>query len=190
MPLRNLIWLLVIPGIVGLGLAIGYSAPAPDRDYRLVRQVVEVLAEVDANYVRELSDDERQKLVENMINGGLSQLDRHAQYFNDQQLREFERENEGSFGGVGINYTIDQQTKFPKVTSLIPGTPAYEAGVVVGDLIVKVNDSSTENMTSDETRGTITGETGTTVTLTLRRASHNPPDFPVTLTRAEFPSTR
>jgi carboxyl-terminal processing protease len=187
MPLRNLIWLLVIPGIVGLGLAIGYSAPAPDRDYRLVRQVVEVLAEVDANYVRELSDDDRQKLVENMINGGLFQLDKHSQYFNEQQLREFERENEGSFGGVGINYTIDQPTKFPKVTSLIPGTPAYEAGVVVGDLIVKVNDSSTENMTSDETRGTITGETGTTVTLTLRRAGHNPPDFPVTLTRARIP---
>ena len=49
MPQRNLIWLLVIPGIIGLGLAIGYSAPAPDNDYRLVRQIVETLAEVDAN---------------------------------------------------------------------------------------------------------------------------------------------
>ena len=54
MPLRNLVWLLVIPGLVGLGLVVGASAPAPDKDYQLVRQVVEVLAEVDANYVREL----------------------------------------------------------------------------------------------------------------------------------------
>jgi carboxyl-terminal processing protease len=187
MPIRNLVWLLVIPGIVGLGLAIGYSAPKPEKDYQLVRQVVEVLGEVEANYVRELSDEDRQKLVENMINGGLSQLDKHSQYFNDQQLREFERENEGSFGGVGINYQVDAQAKVPKVTSLIPGTPAYDAGVIVGDLIVKVNDAPTEGVPTDDIRGRITGETGTQVTLTLRRAGHNPPEFPVSLTRARIP---
>lgn len=186
MPQRNLIWLLVIPGIIGLGLAIGYSAPAPDKDYKLVRQVVEVLAEVDANFVRELSDDERQKLVENMINGGLSQLDKHSQYFNEQELFNFVRENEGSYGGVGIVFHIDQQTKVPKVGSLMPGTPAYDAGVIAGDLIVKVNDDKTENLSSDDLRGKISGESGTAVTLTLRRAGHNPPEFPVTLTRAKI----
>jgi carboxyl-terminal processing protease len=186
MPQRNLIWLLVIPGIVGLGLAIGYSAPAPDKDYKLVRQVVEVLAEVDANYVRELTDEERQKLVENMINGGLSQLDKHSQYFNEQELHNFVRENEGSFGGIGIAFHIDQQTKLPKVGSLMPGTPAYDAGVIAGDLIVKVNETNTENLPSEELRSKISGESGTTVTLTLRRAGHTPPEFPVTLTRAKI----
>ena len=58
-----------------VGLTISYSAPAPDKDYALVRQVVDVLAEVDSNYYRELSDDDRQKLVEDMINGGLEKLD-------------------------------------------------------------------------------------------------------------------
>jgi carboxyl-terminal processing protease len=187
MPLRNLIWLLVVPGLVGLGLAIGYSAPAPDKDYRLVRQLVEVLAEVDANYVRELTDEERQKLVENMINGGLSQLDKHSQYFNEQELHDFERENEGSFGGVGIVFQIDPATKLPRVGSLMPGTPAYDAGVVAGDLIVKVNDADIEKMASDDVRGLITGESGTKVTLTLRRAGHNPPEFPVVLTRSKIP---
>ena len=71
MPLRNLVWLLIVPGLVGLGLAIGFSARRRTRTIELVRQVVEVLAEVDANFVRELTDDERQKLVEDMINGGL-----------------------------------------------------------------------------------------------------------------------
>ncbi|HEV3437812.1 MAG TPA: S41 family peptidase [Gemmata sp.] len=187
MPLRNLVWLLVVPGIVGLGLAIGYSAPAPDKDYRLVRQIVEVLAEVDANYVRELTDDERQKLVENMINGGLSELDKHSQYFNEQQLHEFETENKGGFGGVGILFQIDPKTKIPKVEYPMAGTPAYDAGVVAGDLIVKVDGVSTENMASAELRGRITGETGTKVTLTLQREGHNPPEFPVALTRAEIP---
>jgi carboxyl-terminal processing protease len=187
MPLRNLIWLLVISGIVGLGLAIGYSAPAPDKDYRLVRQLVEVLAEVDANYVRELTDDERQKLVENMINGGLSQLDKHSQYFNEQQLREFDTENEGSFGGIGILFTMDPQSKFFKVEYPMAGTPAYDAGLIAGDLIVKVNDTTTENMTSQAVRKEIGGETGSKVTLTIRRAGHNPPEFPITLTRSRIP---
>src|SRR5580692_12318471 len=149
MPLRNLVWMLIIPGIVALGLAVGYSAPAPDKDYKLVRQVVEVLAEVDANYVRELTDEERQKLVENMINGGLSQLDKHSQYFNEQELREFETENKGGFGGIGILFQIDPKTKIPKVEYPMAGTPAYDAGVIAGDLIIKVDDVSTENMASN-----------------------------------------
>lgn len=55
MPLRNLVWLLIVPALVGLGMVVGYGAPAPDEDYRLVRRFVEVMAEVDANYVRELN---------------------------------------------------------------------------------------------------------------------------------------
>jgi carboxyl-terminal processing protease len=187
MPLRNLVWMLMIPAIVGLGLAVGYSAPSPDKDYRLVRQVVEVLAEVDANYVRELTDEDRQKLVENMINGGLSRLDKHSQYFNEQELHMFETENKGGFGGVGILFQVDPQTKIPKVEYPMAGTPAYDAGVIAGDLIVKVDDVSTENMASNELRSRITGESGTKVTLTLRRANHTPAEFPVTLTRAEIP---
>ena len=45
MPLRNVAWLLVVPAIVALGLAVSYSAPAPDRDYKRVRQVVDVTDE-------------------------------------------------------------------------------------------------------------------------------------------------
>ncbi len=106
MPLRNLVWLLVIPGLVVLGLVIGASAPAPDKDYQLVRQVVEVLAEVDTNYVRELSDDERQKLVEDMINGGLHKLDPHSVYLNAKQLQDAEGDSLGSYGGVGIIHQL------------------------------------------------------------------------------------
>ena len=186
MPLRNVVWLLVVPGLIGLGLAIGSAAPAPDKDYRLVRQIIEVLAEVDANYVRELSDADRQKLVEDMINGGLHNLDPHSEYLNAEQLKRFETDNQGSFGGVGINITTDAKTKLLKVEFPMAGTPAYEAGVVAGDLIVKVGDISTENMKVEEARKRITGELGTEVTLTIRREGHNPPEFPVTLTRSKI----
>jgi carboxyl-terminal processing protease len=188
MPLRNLVWLLVIPGLVGLGLVIGASAPAPDKDYQLVRQIVEVLAEVDANYVRELTDDERQKLVEDMISGGLRELDPHSVYLNAKQLHEVEGDSLGSYGGVGIQLGgFDPKTKFLVVGYPMPGSPAYDAGVIAGDLIAKVEDESTAGMSGEQARNKIIGEPGSKVTLTIRREGHVPPEFPVTLTRARVP---
>ena len=186
MPLRNLAWFLVVPAIVGLALAISFSAPPPDRDYDRVRQIVNVLAEVDANFYRELSEKEKQQLVEDMINGGLQKLDRHSEYFNADQLKRFESDAQGSFGGVGILLTLDPPTKFLKVNHPTPGTPAYEAGIIADDLIVKIGDTSTEGTTIPDARKLIVGEPGTQVKLTVRRAGRNPADEEVTLTRAQI----
>lgn len=181
----NLAWLLVLPAIVILGVAVTASAPPPDRDYQLVRTVVDVLAEVDKNYVRELTDDDKKKLVSDMINGGLGRLDPHSEYFTKEDYESFESQTEGQFGGVGIMLGIDPKTSLLKVESPMPGTPAYDAGIQSNDLIMKVGDRSTENMRIDEARKLIMGPPGTTVTLTL---------FPeggkavrdVTLTRAKI----
>ena len=78
----NLAWLIGIPAVALFGLTIAYSAPQreKDRDYELVRLVVDVLDEVDKNYVRELDPEAKRKLVEDMINGGLEHLDQHSTY--------------------------------------------------------------------------------------------------------------
>ena len=185
MPIRNIIWLLIVPGIVALGLAIGYSAPHPDKDYERVRRVVEVLAEVEANYVRELKDDEREQLVDDMINGGLRKLDPHSVYLNDKQLKEFEQDNEGSFGGIGILLGgLDEKTKLLKIAHPMAGTPAYDAGLIAGDIIAKIDDTETKDFNGEQATKLIKGEVGTKVTLTIRREGHNPPEFHVTLTRS------
>src|SRR5688572_31993226 len=102
MPLRNLVWLLVIPGLIGLGLAVGASAPPPDQDYELIHRVALVLAEVDRSYVRELNEKEREELVKHMINGGLRSLDKYSVYLDEKDLELAERDNSGSFEGIGI----------------------------------------------------------------------------------------
>jgi len=183
MPLRNLIWLLIVPALVGIGMAIGYSAPSPDQDYKLVRQIVEVMAEVDANYVRELDDKQRREFVEKMINGGLKSLDDHSEFLNEEQLREFEKDNEGSFGGIGIQLGWDDKEKLPRISQPLAGTPAYDGGLVAGDYIVRVGDKDTKDKPGDETTSLIKGEVGTKVTLTIRRAGR--PDFPIELTRGK-----
>ncbi|HJZ53788.1 MAG TPA: S41 family peptidase, partial [Gemmataceae bacterium] len=195
MPLRNLAWLLTVPAVVALGAALAYKAPPPDKDYKLVRQLVDVLALVDENYVRELSDDDRQELIDAMIDGGLHHLDPHSEYLNKKRLEQFETDSEGAFGGVGIVLGIDPATNRLKVDHPMPGTPAFEAGVIADDLIVKVGSTELqplrENYAPEEmiraiedAAKLIKGEIGTKVTLTLRRPGRTPTDFEVVLTRA------
>src|SRR5262249_3137279 len=80
----NLGWLLAIAAVAILGIAVSYSAPSreKDRDYELVRLVVDVLQEVRQRYVVDIDADRERKLVEDMINGGLERLDPHSQYIN------------------------------------------------------------------------------------------------------------
>jgi len=184
MSLRNLVWLVAVPAFVLVGLAIGYSAPAPDKDYKLVRQVVDVLAEVDASYVRELTDEQRQDMVEAMIDGGLHHLDPHSEYLNAARLAEFESASGGAFGGVGISLGVDPKSKLLKVDHPMPGTPAYDAGVVAGDVIVRVENEPTEGWSIETAKKKITGPINTPVTLTLRRDGKG--EFPVTLTRGRI----
>lgn len=184
MPLRNLAWLLVVPAFVLVGLAICYSAPAPDRDYKLLRQVVDVLAEVDANYVKELNDEDREHFVEGMINGGLHDLDPHSEYMNAEKRKQFESDTEGSFGGVGITMIADPVTKLLKVDHPMAGTPAYDAGIIANDYIARIGATPADNMTTADAAKLIKGPVGTPVTLTVRRAGRNPTDQDVTLTRA------
>ncbi len=166
---RNLAWMLVVPALVMLGAVITATAPPPEKDYKLVRTVVDVMAEVDKNYVRELSDDEKKKLVEDMIHGGLSRLDPHSSYFNEEELGQFTSDVEGKFGGIGAYLTLHPQLQILMIESPMVGTPAFRANLQSGDLIYKIDDKSTENMRVDEARAFIKGAADTKVVLTVLR---------------------
>jgi carboxyl-terminal processing protease len=165
----NLAWLLAIPAIIVLGLAISESAPLreKDKDYELVRLVVDVLDEVDHKYVQELDQDRKRKLVEDMINGGLERLDPHSSYINPKEYKQFTKQQKGKFGGVGIQISTDRQSGALTVVSPMVGTPAYEAGVLAGDIIVKIDGKSTENMRLGEAVEMIQGDPGQKITLTV-----------------------
>src|SRR5437588_4838935 len=108
----NLAWLVGIAAVASLGLAVSQSAPSrdKDKDYELVRLVMDVLSEVDHKYVRELDQDAKRKLVEDMINGGLARLDPHSAFINPRHYKKFTNDSRGKFGGIGIQINTDRQS--------------------------------------------------------------------------------
>lgn len=181
----NLSWLIAIPLILLLLLTITYNVPLreDDKDVQLVRNLLDVLTEVNREFVRELSDEDRQKLVEDMINGGLEKLDQYSAYMNKRELEQFEGQSEGKFGGVGIEIGVDRNTGALTVQGLIANSPAYQAGLLAGDIIAKVDGTPTDNMTLGTAISHIKGKPGTEVTLTIVRPSEpQPRDY--TLKRA------
>jgi len=184
----NLIWLLGILGTYLLGFSISVSAPQRDADQKTkhenVRLIIDVLDEVQKKYVKEPDVDKQRELVENMINGGLERLDPHSTFINAKDYKDFSKQSKGKFGGIGIRIDVDRGGQI-MVFSPIPGTPAYEAGILAGDLILKIDDESTENMSLKKAIEKITGDPGQKVKLTvLHEGSRKPVD--IGISRAEI----
>jgi carboxyl-terminal processing protease len=184
----NLIWLLGILGTYLIGFSISVSAPQREADQKTkhenVRLLIDVLDEVQKKYVKDLDATKQRELVENMINGGLERLDPHSTFINADDYKSFTKQNKGRFGGIGIRISLDRAGQI-FVESPLPGTPAYEAGILAGDLILKIDDESTENMTLKKAIDKITGDPGQKVKLTvLHEGSRKPVD--ISMSRAEI----
>jgi carboxyl-terminal processing protease len=188
MPRSNLAWLLGISAVALLGYTVGHSAPPreKDRDYELVRLVVDVLDEVDQKYVRSLDADQKRKLVEDMVNGGLERLDPHSSFINAREYKRFLLNSKGKFGGIGVHITADRQTGGQLVVvSPMVDTPAYNAGVLAGDIIVKIDGKSTENMRVADAVDMIQGEPGQEIELTVVHEGEKEP-VALKMARAEI----
>jgi carboxyl-terminal processing protease len=167
---RNLAWLLGISAVALLSVAVFFRVPtyAQNEDYEDVALFVDVMQKVRQSYVRDLSRKERRKFTEDAINGALERLDAHSQYINPQEYKRFEAQSRGKFGGVGIQVGYDRQNRGQlTVISPMVGTPAYNAGILAGDAIVKIDGKSTENMRLSEAVELIQGDPGQPITLTV-----------------------
>src|SRR5262249_1155915 len=113
-------------------------------------------------------------------------LDPHSQYINPHDYKQFEKNSKGKFGGVGISVGFDRQKGGAlSVISPMPGTPAYDAGVLAGDLIVKIDGKGTDTLRLSEAADMIQGDHGQKVTLTvLHEGSKDPVD--IEIVRAEI----
>lgn len=185
----NLSWLLGVFAVTLVGLSLSYSAPRFTGDleqkHKNLNLLVDVMAEVENKYVRPLDDKQMRTFVENMINGGLQQLDPHSNFISEEDFRQFQRMSQGHFGGIGIRITAEPKSGAILVESPMVGTPAYEAGILAGDIITKIDGTSTENMMLNDVVKRIQGKPGDPVLLTVVHEGSAEEDD-IKVTRAEI----
>lgn len=95
--------------------------------------------------------------------------DKYTAYMDPKEAKEFNDNLSGKIGG-GIGAEIGVRNDQPTITRVLPEHPAAEAGVLAGDIIVSVNDQSTDKWDSEKTALAIRGEIGTTVKLSVLRS--------------------
>lgn len=118
-------------------------------------------------YVDTVDED---KLVEDAIRGMLEKLDPHSSYSTPEETRELNEPLEGNFSGIGISYNLITDTVY--VIQTIGGGPSEKVGILPGDRIIAVNDSSIAGQkykTSDVSKR-LRGPKGSQVVLTTLRS--------------------
>jgi carboxyl-terminal processing protease len=156
----------------------GQSAAA-QADFGLFWRAWNVL---NSDYITPASSTPQSKVYGAIEGLAQSYGDPYTVFMPPSEASTFDSEISGNFTGVGMELEVNSAGELIVQTPL-KGNPAAEAGVMAGDIIEKINGTSTAGMTTDDAVNLIRGPNGTKVTLTLLRKS-NPQSFNVTITRA------
>lgn len=172
----------------------------------------EALSRVQTEYVEPISDP--QQLAYGAIRGMLAQLkDPYTRFMDPKEFKEFNDDNAGHFAGIGATLNMvkipaltakegegtiapttcpscgaaisDVEHFRVSVVETLPNSPAKKAGLLSGDMILKVDDTITDGLTVGEVAGKIHGTAGTDVKLTIGRKGEQKPLI-ITITRAQI----
>lgn len=110
-------------------------------------------------------------LVMEYLEGATSELDDFTSVVWPADASEFDKYMMGGFEGVGIQLGVDELTKRLRVVTPLENSPALEAGIQAGDLIVEVDGESTRGWSTEDAVRNIMGRAGTEVVLTMFRPS-------------------
>lgn len=127
-----------------------------------------ILELIDAEYVEDVKLD---SITEALIPKVLESLDPHSVYIPAKDMELMGEDLEGSFSGIGVQFNIQQDTVM--VISVIPGGPSDKLGILAGDRIISVDDSSFvgKKLTNERVMRKLRGEKGSKVKLGIKRKS-------------------
>lgn len=165
--------LVLLGTVIGGSLTLGQSvlgARSDELPLEQMRTFTDVFSRIKSDYVEEVSDDQ---LLEYAIRGMLDGLDPHSAYLNDEEFTELRVGTTGEFGGLGIE--VGMEDGFVKVVSPIDDTPAARAGMMTGDLIIRLDDTPVKGLSLNEAVKMMRGKPGSVLSLTVIREGENKP---------------
>jgi carboxyl-terminal processing protease len=187
-------FLLLAVGIaigLSLGVARGVLADKPaalgaDLPWQDARMLATVLERVKHDYVNPVDDHQ---LLQAAIHGMVSSLDPYSAYLEGDEYDELKISSSGRYSGVGIELSIEDD----QVVVIAPfdGSPAAQAGIRSGDVIVTIDGVSVDTNSLSDTIGRMRGAEGTTVKIgILREGVAEPMLFTLKRSRVELHSVR
>ena len=125
---------------------------------------------IEDQYVDDINASD---IIDNALKGMLSNLDAHSSFMDAKETKELQVQTHGEFGGLGI--TVGMKDGALTVIAPLEGTPADEAGIKSGDIILKIDEQATIGMTIDKAVSIMRGKPGTDIMLTMVRKGETKP---------------
>jgi carboxyl-terminal processing protease len=173
---------LVFNLLVGARIYLNAAQTNDKNAYQNIELFTRVLERIRSEYV----DGDKvtyQDLIYGALKGMLNTLDPHSEFMEPVKYDELKKDTEGTFGGVGI--VIGLRDNYLTVIAPMEDTPAFRAGVLSGDRVVKIDGKSTQDFSLQDAVKRLRGEPGSEVTITTYRTS-SAQTRDIKLTRAEI----
>ena len=148
--------------------------------YKQLNLFGDVFQRVQEQYVEEVTD---KKLIESAISGMLQSLDPHSSYLSADSYKDMQVKTKGKFGGLGIE--VGMKDGFVEVITPIEDTPAFNAGLKSGDLIIKLDDTLVKGLTLNDAVKLMRGKPGTSIDIRVLREDVVDP-IDIKITRAQI----
>ncbi len=149
--------------LFGVGWGVGRGRAGGDL-YSNLDTFVEVLHAVQTSYVDPV---EPRPLIEGGMRGMLRELDPYSEYLDEREYETLRTSLDEQFEGVGV--LVDLHEGYPVVVAPIEGSPAWEAGLLPGDIITKVDGKSVLGLGLPEIGARVRGAAGSRVRVTVMR---------------------
>lgn len=179
--------LLAVGIVIGIAIGVFYSNLYSSNRLGVIKgssnKINALLRIVNDSYVDTMNMED---MVEKTMPLILSELDPHSSYIPAKNLEEVNSELKGHFSGIGIQFTIKDDTIH--VNSVIPGGPSEKVGLMAGDRIIEVDDSAFvgKKVTNSEAMKRLKGEKGSKVKLGIFRPGE-PETLHFTIIRGDIP---
>jgi carboxyl-terminal processing protease len=149
------------------------GAPASGASPGDLEQVARVITMVERFHL-EGDKVKRSDLVDSAVDGMLRSLDEHSSYMPSTAYGRFEQELEAGYGGIGAYVSEDPDDRLFTITHPIYSGPAYKAGLLSDDKIVRIDDWPTLGQPVDEIIKRLKGRPGTSAKLYVWRRGMDP----------------
>lgn len=157
MPLRNIV-VIILTAIFSMAC---YGVASKNQFANMFAEALDVVEKKSLRVIP------RQQLFDSAMKGMLAEHDKHSQYISGELFKVFDADIRQEFGGVGMYVDVDPDSKMLIVTAAMPGTPAFDAGLLPGDSIVEIEGRPTTEMSRSKAIEYMRGPSGTKVTLTI-----------------------